>query len=106
MAIAEACKESIYLRSLLYELTGNLCTVNLYNDSQSAQKLVANYVCNRKSKHIDIRYHFIKDVINDKTVKLEYLPTTAMPADVLTKALCPLKHYKCMDGMGMSNLVG
>lgn len=104
MAIAEASKESIYLRSLMYELTGNLCTVNLYNDSQSAQKLVTNYVSHRKSKHIDIRYHFIKDVINDKIVNLEYIPTTAMPADVLTKALCPMKHFKCMDGMGMYQL--
>ncbi|GBP45855.1 Retrovirus-related Pol polyprotein from transposon TNT 1-94 [Eumeta japonica] len=44
MAIAEACKEAIYLRMLLCELTGNLRTVKLYNDSQSAQKLVANHV--------------------------------------------------------------
>lgn len=104
MAIAEAGKEAIYLRSLLYELTGNLCTLNLYNDSQSAQKLVANNVCHRKSKHIDIRYHFIKDVIIDKIINLEYLPTTAMPADILTKALCSMKHYKCMSGMGMCEL--
>lgn len=104
MSIAEACKEAIYLRSLLCELTGNLCTVRLYNDSQSAQKLVANYACNRKSKHIDIRYHFIKDVVKDKIVNLEYLPTTAMPADVLTKALIPLKHYKCIEGLGVSQI--
>ena len=104
MSIAEACKEAIYLRSLLYELTGNLCTVRLCNDSQSAQKLVANYACNRKSKHIDIRYHFIKDVVKDKIVNLEYLPTTAMPADVLTKALIPMKHYKCIKGLGVSQI--
>ncbi|GBP47094.1 Copia protein [Eumeta japonica] len=100
MAIAEACKEAIYLRMLLCELTGNLRTVKLYNDSQSAQKLVANHVCHRKSKHIDIRYHFVKDVINDKVINLQYLPTTAMPADFLTKALSPMKHYKCIEGIG------
>ncbi|CAK1546544.1 unnamed protein product [Leptosia nina] len=96
MAIAEASKEAIYLRMLLCELTGNLYPVKLYNDSQSAQKLVANPVCHRKSKHIDIRYHSVKDVVNDKIIDLKYLPTSAMPADVLTKALSPMKHYKCM----------
>lgn len=60
MAIAEACGEDIHLRSLLCEFTGNLCTVLLYNDSQSAQKLVENYVRNKKSKHIHIGIFFIK----------------------------------------------
>lgn len=104
MSIAEACNEAVYLRSSLCELTGNLCTVRLFNDSQSAQKLVANYVCYRKSKHIDIRYHFIKNAVSDKVINLEYLPTTAMPADVLTKALNPMKHYKCIENMGISQI--
>lgn len=101
MAIAEACKEAMYLRLLLCEVTGSLNTVLLYNDSQSAQKLVANYVCHRKSKHIDIRYHFIKDAVSNKVIQLEYLPTTDMPADVLTKALCPVKHNRCIQGLGL-----
>lgn len=104
MSIAEACKEAIYLKSLLSELVGSSSTVLLYNDSQSAQKLVANYVCHRKSKHIDIRYHFIKDAVNDKIIDLKYLPTTDMPADVLTKALNPVKHYSCLEGMGVQEM--
>lgn len=104
MAIAEACKEAIYFRSLLCELTGILDTVKIFNDSQSAQKLVANYVCNRKSKHIDIRYHFIKDAVSNSIIELEYLPTTDMPADVLTKALSPALHYKCIKGMGLDSV--
>lgn len=102
MSIAEACKEAMYLRALLNEINGDCYTVPLFNDSQSAQKLVANYGCHRKSKHIDIRYHFVKDAVNDKIINLNYLPTTAMPADVLTKALCAIKHYKCIEAMGVS----
>lgn len=101
MSIAEACKEAIYLRSLLHSLTSNLYTVPLFNDSQSAQKLIINNCFHRKAKHIDIRYHFIKDVVNDNIVCLEYLPTNAMIADVLTKSLSPIKHYACIEGMGI-----
>jgi transposase InsO family protein len=101
MSIAEACKEAMYLRALLCEITGDLCTVPLYNDSQSAQKLVANNSCHRKSKHIDIRYYFVKDAVSDKIIHLAYMPTTSMPADILTKALCAIKHYKCVEAMGV-----
>lgn len=55
---AEASKAR-YLKSLLFELTDNLWVVQLFNNSQSAQKLVASKVCHRKIKHIHIQYYFI-----------------------------------------------
>lgn len=105
MSMAEACKESMYLRVLLSEVTyQDVCPVTLYNDSQSAQKFVINHALHRKSKHIDIRYNFLKDAVSNNLVKIKYICTNNMPADVLTKALGASKHYQCIEALGLSNL--
>jgi len=53
-----------------------------------------------KTKHIDIRYHFIREVVKSRTVTLQYCPTVDMLADVLTKFSLPtalhLKHISMM----------
>jgi hypothetical protein len=104
MAIAEACKEAIYLRNLLQELTGNLHCIKLFNDNQSAQKLSVNHMYHKRSKHIDVRHHFIREAISNKWVKVEYLPTADMPADIFTKGLSSEKHYKFLNGLGIGIL--
>ncbi|KAI8424616.1 hypothetical protein MSG28_003049 [Choristoneura fumiferana] len=65
MGISEACKEAIYLRNLQFEITGHMYAVVLYNDNQSAQKLLANPVFHKRSKHIDVRYHFCRESVAD-----------------------------------------
>lgn len=102
MSMAEACKESMYLRVLLSEVTNQVVgPITLYNDSQSAQKFICNYALNRKSKHIDVRYNFIRDALNNDIIKVEFMCTNDMPADVLTKALGATKHYNCMNALGL-----
>lgn len=46
-------------------------------------------------KHIDIRHHFVRDVINEGTVKVRYRATVNMMADLFTKALLEPKQWKC-----------
>lgn len=70
--------------------------MSLYNDSQSAQKFVVNHALNRKSKHIDIRYHFLKDAVSNNVINVKYMCSNDMPADVLTKPLSATKHYQCI----------
>lgn len=101
MAISEACKEAIYLRNLLQELTGNVCCVKLFNDNQSAQKLSINPVYHKRSKHIDVRHHFIREAVSDKLVQIKYLPSADMPADIFTKGLNSEKHYKFLNKLGI-----
>jgi hypothetical protein len=50
---------------------------------------------------IDIRYHFIRDVITKGQVIVDYIPTAHQPTDVLTKALGPQLHQWCADGMDL-----
>lgn len=104
MALSEGAKEAKFIRSLLYECLGKWLTVTLYNDSQSAQKLCNSQIHHNRSKHIDIRHHFVREVIYCKIVKLEYMPTECMPADVLTKSLCKDKHCNCVCNLGLKTV--
>lgn len=101
MAISEAAKEAIYLKNLLCELMGKSDCVKLYNDNLSAQKLALNPIYHKRSKHIDIRHHFIREAILNKNIELGYVPTDEMIADIMTKSLSVCKHNKFMDGMGL-----
>ncbi|CAB0042346.1 unnamed protein product [Trichogramma brassicae] len=88
MSLSDAAKEAIYLSGLLTELGfTDLSRTIIYNDNQSAGKLATNPVFHARSKHIDIRAHFVREVLKDGKFTLEYLPTEDMIADILTKAL-------------------
>lgn len=105
MAICEAAKEAIYLKNLLCELKcRNELPVCLYNDNQSAQKLTKNSVFHKRSKHIDVRYHFVRTAVENNSVQINYLNTNDMPADILTKSLCPQKHYKFIEQFGIAEI--
>jgi hypothetical protein len=59
----------------------------LNTDNQAAIKIATNESVNPRSKHIDIKYHFIKDEIKKGTVSIRWIPTEDQEADILTKAL-------------------
>lgn len=102
MALSSATKEACFLRTLIMELSGKIPNITIYSDSQSAQKLALNPIHHNRTKHIDVRYHFIRQKINDGIIHLKYLPTNVLPADMLTKPLCKIKHNQCMQGMGLT----
>ena len=56
-------------------------------DNTSAINISKNPVQHSRTKHIAIRYHFLKDKVNEGEVKLEYIPTTKQVADIFTKPL-------------------
>lgn len=69
-ALSSASKEAVYLQRLLNELTGTLDCVSLFNDNQSAQKLAMNPVHHNRTKHIDVRSHFIRELIEVNKIAL------------------------------------
>lgn len=83
MAIAEAC----WLKNLLCDFDVVQNEVTLYEDNQSAIKLVYNNENNKRLKHLDIRYHFIMDKIKEKCISVKYIKTQDNLADLLTKPL-------------------
>ncbi|GJT25102.1 hypothetical protein Tco_0895039 [Tanacetum coccineum] len=70
MALKEAVKEAIWLRGLLEELGVKLNTVTVNCDNQGAIYLSQNHVFHERTKHINVRYHFIREVLKAKTVEV------------------------------------
>jgi hypothetical protein len=103
MALCEGTKEAIYLRNILEEIGINKAPMTLFNDNQGAQQLVKNAIHHSRSKHIDVRYFFIKEAYEDNVIEPKYLNTERMPADVLTKPLHKPKHSICVKLLGLSN---
>jgi len=88
VASANATKEAVWLRTLLTELDflPTMATV-IHADNQGYIALANNPVSYSRAKHIDIYHHFIREFIECHEVKLDYVSTKDMLADVFTKSL-------------------
>ena len=86
---SEYIPNNIWMENFLRELGYNLRTNKLFQDNQSTIKMLKNgrRSCSSRSKHIGVRYFFIKDRIDNGTIDVEYCPTEIMLADFFTKAL-------------------
>eukprot|EP00253_Pinus_taeda_P004486 PITA_04486 len=81
MAASLASCEAIWLRKMLFGLFGQgLRPSVIYCDNQSCIKLTENLVFHDRSKHIEIKYHFIRDYVQKGVVKLEYISTNEQVA--------------------------
>jgi hypothetical protein len=101
IALSEGARESVYLTLLLSELTGKRKTVQLYSDNQSAIKLCYNPVFHNRTKHIDIRYHYTRELVENNWITVNYMPSEEMSADILTKSLNKVKHDKFKADLGL-----
>ena len=90
-AMAAAVQEAIYLRALLNDFGFPVKKqIDIGEDNQSCIKMCHNPVMHKRSKHIDTKLHFIRERIENK-VKIHYVPTEEMTADILTKSLPRVK---------------
>ena len=98
-----AAKELIWFRGLIGEIFRPLNNPTvLHLDNQSAIKLAnSDGQFHARSKHIDIRYHFIKSCVQNHSIIIFYCPTADIIADVLTKALPLIKHKYFTHGLGL-----
>ena len=95
IAITAGIQEAKFLRQLLVDMQGgDMATVTMYVDNQGAISLAKNPVHHQRTKHIDIRYHFIRLEIQNDVVKLEYVPTEDNIADVFTKPVSKMRLDK------------
>eukprot|EP00253_Pinus_taeda_P011309 PITA_11309 len=102
MAASLASCEAIWLRNMFFGLFGQpLRPSVIYCDNQGCIKLTENPVFHDSSKHIGIKYHFIRDYVQRGAVKLEYISIDEQVADILTKALPWGKHLYFRDKMGV-----
>src|SRR5436190_18172901 len=85
MAVAEAAKEALWLTGLVKELGIQQGGVRLYCDSQSAIYLAKHQVYHARTKHIDVRYHKIAELVASGALLLEKIHTSVNATDILTK---------------------
>lgn len=92
-AEAAGINELKWLSGLLGELGVRVTSApTLFGDNQSTQSLTRNGIKSERTKHIDIKYHFVTDEVEKGNVQLQWIPTTEQLADVLTKALGVQQH--------------
>jgi hypothetical protein len=101
-ALSDASRESI-ARSHLYEELGiHVKDIPvIYSDNLGALNIAEDPTNYARTKHIDIRYHFIRDCINNNQLAVDHVPGDENPADILTKALGPTKHDYLIELLGM-----
>lgn len=88
VALSETCKEVIWISRVARAFGIEPPEpINIYTDSQSAMAMIDNQGFSHRTKHVDTKFHFVKDMIKKGIVRLKYHPTATNIADMMTKPL-------------------
>jgi hypothetical protein len=101
VVVTEASKEMIWLQRFMEELGKKQENNRLYCDNESAIHLANNSTFHLKTKHIQLRYHFIRSILEDGHLKLEKIHTSQNPADMLTKGVTKEKLSSYLVSVGL-----
>lgn len=101
IASTEAIKEGMRLKRMMEELGIKQEVLVVYCDNQSDIHLSKHQVFHERSKHIDVKLHFVRDVLTHGEIMLENISTENNPADALTKVLPQTKFKHCLNLVGM-----
>jgi len=94
IALCESVKEGIWLKLLEKDLQVTESKLIILEDNQSCIKTASDVVHSNRSKHIDVRYHFIRQLVESRKLEIHYCPTEYMVADILTKSLGKISHAR------------
>jgi hypothetical protein len=89
------------MQSLLEEIGYHIKPIPLNGDNQGAIFMASNPVQEKHIKHVDIRYHFIRQVVKDRKVTLYYIEGDKNPADMFTKNLGHVKFLEFRGQLGL-----
>ena len=105
IALAKAAQESIWLQRLLGDMGECLITpMTIFEDNQSTIAMTKNPQFHGRAKHIDIKFHFIREQVTAKTVELKYCRSSDMIADMMTKGLCKGQFAKLRSMSGIVDI--
>ena len=106
MALSTATQEAVWLRRMLADLQANPKEPTvMQEDNNGAIALAKNPVSHARTKHIDIRYHYVREAVQDGIISLTYCPTEEMAADLLTKPLPRGRFESLRIKMGLVSTV-
>ncbi|GKA61841.1 hypothetical protein Tco_0761360 [Tanacetum coccineum] len=101
IALSGYCAQILWMRSQLTNYGLGFNKIPMYRDNKSAITLCCNNVQYSRSKHIDIRFHFIKEQVENRVVELYFVNTEYQLTDIFTKALCRERINFLIDKLGM-----
>lgn len=102
IALSTTAKEMLYLNQFIAELTNvNMQPTTIHVDNTSSINLAKNATYHDRTKHIDVRYHHLRDNIEKKKIAIEFVSTNENIADALTKSLNGPKTKQFANGMGL-----
>ncbi|GKB39286.1 hypothetical protein Tco_0884228 [Tanacetum coccineum] len=101
IALSSCCAQVLWMRSQLTDYGLGFNKILMYCDNKSAIALCCNNVQHSRSKHIDIRFHFIKEKVENGVVELYFVNTEYQLADIFTKALGRERIEFLINKLGM-----
>jgi hypothetical protein len=102
MSLSNTCRQLVWMRSFLKELGMLVGTIPLCGDNQGAIFNASNPVQEKRTKHIDIRFHYICEKVSDGEVTLHFVTTNQNPADIFTKNLARDNFLRCRSHLGIT----
>ncbi|KAJ9535272.1 hypothetical protein OSB04_un001631 [Centaurea solstitialis] len=103
VAAGICCAQVLWLRNQLQDYDIQLSKIPIYCDNTSAIAIANNPVLHSKTKHIEVRYHFIRDHVMNGDIELHFVPTEYQLADLFTKPLDVTRFNMLISELGMLN---
>ncbi len=101
IALSLAAQEAAWLQKLLLELQMPPQPIIMMEDNQGATALAKNPIARSRTKHIDVRFHFLREAQEDGLIQVKYCPTEEMIADLFIKPLPRISFVKLRQSLGM-----
>ena len=104
MSLGSATQEAIWLKRLLNDLHAeNQEPIEIREDNQGTIAMTRNPVGHKRTKHIDIRHHFVRESVQSGLIRVSYCASKDMLADVFTKAVPKPRFEALRDKLGLVN---
>ena len=105
IAACEACKEAVWLQRLIAELEPKHSQepVKMFCDNQSSIRLIKNPELHQRTKHIEVKYFFVRDIYEQGKITVKYVDSDNQLADILTKPLPKIKHQDLSKKLGLED---
>ena len=107
IAQTHAAKEAIWLKNFVSEICQpQEKPIEIYCNNEGVIALAKDNKYHSRTNHIDPQYHFIREVVEDNIIKIDYIPTCENVVDVFTKALTRPKYKGFIEGLGLRECKG
>ena len=103
MSMSDMGKENLFLRQVWYFMLpkARMPCIAMYEDNEGAIQIAKHPISNSNSKHIDVRHHFLRELVERKEIEIIHIASQYQHADVLTKAL-PEREFEFHRGIVMN----